>query len=338
VKLPLKTGLLGALLAWGIAMSEAHAQSLHVYLTPPPAGGDAATRRIFAELEQSGYVVAWATDGVSPCGAGARAEEARPPGAWISVELDAASHQAVARVCFWRAGASPELASTAAPAADHRQLALATVEALNGLLATPLPSAPAPAPPVAAPVPPPVPVPVPLPEPAPAAWLVHTSLAFDVFGGPPVIGAGVVFDVSLDSALSLELDSFVPLRASEVSGEQRELSLNVAWLRVGPRFSWQWAPVRLGVSLDAGAALLWAKARTTPPLVGTVDLAPAAIVSSGAWLEYPDESPLFFRIGGHVSRLLPSIELELGTGTALPFGEFLVDCGIGFGVRWDRAR
>jgi len=96
--------------------------------------------------------------------------------------------------------------------------------------------------------------------------------------------------------------------------------------------------VRLGVSLDAGAALLWAKAHTTPPLIGSVDVTQAAIISAGLWLDFPQTSLLYFRAGGHVSRLLPSIELELGGGAAQPFGEFLIDGGIGFGVRWDRSR
>jgi hypothetical protein len=326
---PLKAGLLGAALASSTVVSDVHAESLHVFLAPPPAASEAAMQHIFAELEQYGYAVTWAGDTSSPCVAGARAQ-APPPGAWISVDLDAGSNQTLTTICFWRGGASPELTTIAAPAADHRQLALATLEALNGLSAAPILHAPIPAP-IA-------PVVLPVRRAAPAAGLVQTSLAFDVLGGPPVVGAGVALDVSLDGALSLELDSFVPVRASVERGEQRELSLNVAWLRLGPRLSWQLAPVWLGVSLEAGAALLWAKARTTPPLIGTVDVAPAGIVSGGAWLEYPDESPLFLRVGGRVSRLLPSIELELGAGTAVPFGEFLIDCGIGLGVRWDRAR
>jgi len=329
VKGPLKCGLFRALFAWSTAVSTARADPIHVFLAPPPAAADAAMQRIFAELEQYGYVVAWAADTLSPC-MGRAPASATPSGAWISVDVDAASNHIVATVCSRMPGAAPEKASTSAPAADHRQLALATVEALNGLLAAPLPIMPVPAPLA--------PAPLPMREPAPAAWLVQASLAFDVFGGPPVIGAGVAFDVAIDSALSLELDSFVPVRASTEQGERRELSLNVAWLRFGPRLSWPLAPLRLGVSFDAGATLLWAKARATPPLIGTVDAAPAVIISSGAWLEYPGESPLFFRVGGRVSRLLPSIELELGAGTAQPFGEFLIDSGIGFGVRWDRAR
>lgn len=323
---PSRASRFGALLASSIVARDVQAQSLHVFLAPPPAAVDAAVQRISAELEQSGYDVVWATDSVSPCTAGARTQA--PPGAWISVEPDASSNQTLATICFWKPGASPERASIAAPVADHRQLALATLEALNGLLAAPIAHTTIPA------------LPSPALSPArdatPAAALAHTSLAFDVFGGPPVIGAGVALDVSLDPALSLELDSFVPLRASEERGQERELSLNVAWMRVGPRLSWQVAPVRLGVSFDVGAALLWARARTTPPLIGTVDVTPAAIVSGGAWLEYPAESAMFFRFGGRVSRLLPSVELELGTGAALPFGELLIDCGIGVGVRWGR--
>jgi len=331
---PLKPGLFGAVLVSSISVSDARAESLQVFLAPPPAAHEAAMQRIAAELEQYGYTVSWTIDTASPCLAGAR-DRAKPPGAWISVELDAGSDQTLATICFWRAGASPELASIAAPAADHRQLALAALEALNGLSAAPIAPVRFPAPLAAAAL---ASAPVPVRDAAPAAWLVQASLAFDVFGGPPVIGAGVSLDTPLDGALSLELDSFVPLRASVERGEQRELSLNVAWLRFGPLLSWQLAPVRLGVFLDAGAALLWAKARTTPPLIGSVEVAPAGIVSSGVWLEYPDESPLFVRAGCRVSRLLPSIELELGTGTARPFGELLIDSGIGLGLRWDRAR
>jgi hypothetical protein len=331
---PLKRGLFGAVLVWSSSVTNARAAALHVFLAPPPAAGEAGMQSISAELEQYGYAVSWASDATSPCMAGAR-DRAKPPGVWISVGLDAGSHQTLATICFWGSGASPELVSIAAPIADHRQLALATLEALNGLSAAPIVRVRFPAPAASDAL---ASAPSSVRDAASAAWLVQTSLAFDVFGGPPVIGAGVALDTPLDGALSLELDSFIPLRASVERGEQRELSLNVAWLRLGPRLSWQLAPVRLGASVDAGAALVWVKARTTPPLIGSVEVAPAGIVSSGVWLEYPDESPLFFRVGCRVSRLLPSIELELGTGTARPFGEFLIDSGIGFGLRWDRAR
>lgn len=323
-----KAGLLAGLLASSIAASDARAEALRVLLAPPPPAAGAAMQRIHAELEQYGYDVAWAIDAVTPCMAEPSARSSAP-GAWISVGLDASATRTLATICLSGPRASPEQTSIAAPLADPRQLALATLEALNGLLAPPIPPAPI-APPLAAPAPP-------AHRAAPTAALVQSSVAFDVLGGPPVIGAGVALDVSIEGALSLELDAFVPVRASVERGAQRELSLNVAWLRLGPRLSWRLAPFRLGVSLEAGAALLWAKARTTPPLIGTVDVAPAGIVSSGTWLEYPDASPLFFRVAGRVSRLLPSIDLELGTGTAVPFGEFLIDGGIGFGVRWDRA-
>jgi hypothetical protein len=325
----LKRGLFGAVsvvsLVVSLVVSDAHADPLHVFLAATPAAYDAAMRSILTELEQYGYVVSWATDASSPCRTGAPAPTT-PAGAWISIALDERSNQTLATICFWGSGASPELTSIAAPIPDHRQLALATLEALHGLSAPPLRPARSVVSLASAPLP--------VPDAAHAAALVQTSLAFDVFGGRPVIGVGVALDASLSRALSLELDSFVPVRASVEHGEHRELSLNVAWLRFGPHLSWQLAPVRLGVSLQAGGALFWVKARTTPPLIGAVDVAAAGLVASGVWLEYPEASPLFLRVGGRVSRLLPSIELELGAGATRPFGELLIDCGLAFGAHW----
>jgi hypothetical protein len=326
----LKLALVGAILGSILGAGEAWAQALHVFLTRPPAAGDEAMRRISAELERDGYVTSWTRD-ASPCRNAAPPAPPKLPSAWVSIEVEAGSGRLVATICFLGSGPPPALASVAAHVADQRQLAIGTLEALNGFLAAPIS---APARPVilraVASVPP--------PDPAFAGGFVRAGIVFDVLGGLPMSGAGVAFNASLHRELSLELETFAPLMGSMERGEQRELSLHVAWARFGPRLSSALGPFGLGVSLQSGAALLWAKARTTPPLIGSVDLTPAAIVSAGTWLEYPSASTLYFHVGGHVSRLLPSIELELGGGATQPFGQFLIDGGIGLGVRWDRAR
>jgi len=296
-----------------------------VHVAPPSAEGAEATSRTFVELQSEGYAVSWATDGASPCTNANNADVAPRGSAWIAVHVDAAAGTIVASLCFVALQGTFEATSIAAPADDPRRLALATVEALNGLRTRPPPRE---RPQVRT---------TEAIEPLPSALFAEPSMVLEAFGGRPLIGAGFGFNAAIQGTLRLQLDGFVPLRSSEARGDQRELSLNAAWARFGPHLALRSAPLLVGASLQAGLAVIWASARTTPPLVGTTDITQAALFSAGAWLECPDASAVYFRASANASHLLPTVELELGNGAAQPFGKLLVDLGIGVGVRWGLA-
>ena len=233
-------------------------------------------------------------------------------------------------MCYAAPGGGVDVASLRAPAEDPRRLALAAVEALNGLRAR-APAAgaravaPAPAPPAA----------MPSGERRSAALFASAVLVLQPAGGGPLVGSDVGVDVILGPHVALELSVFVPLRATEFRGVRRELSIEAAWARLGPRLAWALPPLRFGASAHVGPALIWASADTEDPsLLGTTEVARAAQVAGGLWLESPDDEVFYFRATAMASRLLPSIEVELGDGSVQRLGQVLLETGIGAGVRW----
>lgn len=316
--------LLGLTAVFSAALGSARAETLRVGVAR--SGAESATERLMAELQSEGYELSWlAADEAAPCG---RAEHvaARLPAAFVRLEHEPGAKLAEAVICYVRREQAFEQTSVSVAAGDDRRLALAVVEALNGLKAEPRTGGPAPSP-LAAP-------PVRTSRGADAAF-VDAALAMDAFGRLPLAGAGFGLNAALSEQLSLHLETFTSVHDGDRSGFERELSLGGAWARFGPRFSWRAARLRLGVSLAVGPALVWASARSkTPERIGTNARAGSALVSSGLWLECPIASVLFLRAGAHASRLLPSIELALGDGSFLPFGELLLDASLGFGVSW----
>ena len=324
--------LLGTL----VIASRAAAAEARVYLQSSVTSRGEHAGRLIAELQSDGYDVEWQPrNGRSPCEPMPRATLDPPDrrtSVWLDLASDSVSGELLLSICYVAPRARPERALLRVPADDPKRLALATVEALNGLAARPKL------------VPKPVVVPRSVERHAPgagvrlAALFVDAALALDVAGGRPLVGAVTGLEAALGERLSLELETFVPVRETTARGTDRELSLNIAWARLGPSVAWVVSPLRLGLSLQGGAALVWASAETTPPLIGTTEHTASAMLSAGAWLECPDTSLFYFRAAGRGSRLIPSIELELGSGATRSFGELLVEMNIGVGVRWDTVR
>jgi hypothetical protein len=320
------------------AAGDATAERARVTLQDSVAAHGQHATRLLAELQHDGYSVEWQPAGAgSPCSddlpqsAAPRPADARA-GAWIGLEAAAVPDQLLLTICHLGAGGAPEHVSLRVPADDPQRLALAAVEALNGLAAKPRPKAALLSTP-------------PLPEPrragsgvGVAALFASAALVVDASAGRPMVGASAGLAAPLSEPLSLELSAFVPFRQTTAQGVDRELSLGAAWARIGPRLAWVAAPLRLGLSLQGGPALIWASAETTPPLIGTTERTTSAMLSAGVWLECPDASTVHLRAAGRASRLVPSVELELGDGSRRSFGELLVEMDIGIGVRWDTAR
>lgn len=310
----------------GLAPGTARAETLSVAVARAGAEtASSATERLMAELQNEGYEPTWlAEDEAAPCG---RAEHvaARLPAAFVHLEHEPGAKLNVAVICYVRRQRAFEQTSVSATAGDDRRLALAVVEALNGLKAEPRASS-APTSNDAQPSR--------APSGANAAF-VGAALAMDATGRMPLAGAGLGLSSALGEDLSLQLETFTSVHDGDRGGLERELSMGAAWVRFGPRLSWRAVPLKLGVSLEAGPALVWASARSkNPERIGTNARAGSAIVSSGLWLECPIASMLFLRAGAHASRLLPSIDLVLGDGSLLPFGEVLLDVSLGLGLSW----
>jgi hypothetical protein len=313
--------------ALGCVTGVAAAEPLRVYVQTPPQAALDYGNRLFAELRSDGFAVeSPPRSSASPCDTG-NAPSPDLDAAWLELSFDAETNEIVTTLCYAAAGVL-ERASVRGDARDPKRLALATVEALNGLRARPNT--------IARPLQPPIRVRLPPPA-APAfnAVFSDAALAIEGAGGGPLVGVTLGLDAALRGPWSIAAEAFWPVRETEASAADRELSLGATWVRVGPRLELIATPLRLGVSAEAGPALVWASARATPPLLGTTERTAAAIFSGGLWLEVPSASPVYLRATGLVSRLVPSIELELGDGRVRSFGELLVETSIGAGVRWD---
>jgi hypothetical protein len=323
VKHLLSCWLLGMAAVFSAALGNARAEMLRVSVAR--SGADSATERLMAELQSEGYELSWLTvDEASPCG---RAEHvaARLPAAFVHLVREPGAKLVVAVICYVRRERAFEQTAISVAAGDDRRLALAVVEALNGLKAEPRARLLAM----------PLAVPPRRTSRGAGAAFIDAALVMDASSGLSLAGAGFGLNAALSERLSLHLETFSSVHDADTNGVERELSLSGAWARFGPRLSWRVAPLRLGVSLEAGPAVVWASARSkTPARIGTTARAGSAIVSSGLSLECPIAAVLFLRAGAHASRLLPSIELALGDGSFLPFGELLLDVSLGVGVNW----
>lgn len=311
-------------MSFALALGTARAETLRVAIGVPTRDGLEATNRLVAELRSAAYELSWFEPGRgSPCAGGSALLELPPPAALIELEHQPESGVVLAVICYVRGARAFEQTSIDVPAGDPTRLALAVVEALNGLGAQPLPRRQAPFVVIAPDLPP------------SRAAFAEAALATDAIGKFSILGARLALQANVSERFGVQLEAFVPVREGEVSGADRDLSLRAAWAAVGPRLSWITPPLRFGFTITAGPTLVWVSARTnTAERVGTTSTTSAAIISSSVWLEYPSDAALYLRAGGHVSRLLPSVEVALGDGSFQPYGELLLDVGLGLGVRW----
>jgi hypothetical protein len=292
-----------------------------------------ALERLLAELRSDGFVAQLVReDEPPPCAPEATQARLNPgtldtPFAGIELARDSTGARLLARVCLVPAS---ERAVVDAPVQESDRLALAAVEALNGLSASPRRARPpaSEAPPPRAP---------PKRVDAPATLNVAALLALQPIAGRPLAGTSVGVEHSVQPNVALGLEVFIPLLASSADGPDRQLSIAAAWARAGARahVSLEW--LKLGASLQTGMSLIWARASTRDPaLIGGAEFAKAAIVSGGLWLQSPAESTLFVRLSVQASRLLPSARVELGGGRAQAFGDLFTELGLGLGLRWSR--
>jgi hypothetical protein len=324
----------GLILSIAFAAVTASAQSRPARVFVQASARDRGTlERFVAELRSDGFDVQLvAAEEPSPCAADATDAPPDPgrhetPFAGIELGRAASGARLVARLCHVPA---PGRALLSAPVEDSDRLALAVVEALNGLTASPTRVRPAvsEASPRRAP-----------PEPisAPSALNAAAVLVLQPTRGRPLAGASIGVEHAVHSNVALGLEVFMPLLASSVDGPDRELSIAAAWARLGARAHTSLSWLKLGASLHTGMSLIWATARTRDPaLIGGAEFAKAALVSGGLWLESPSESPFFLRASVQASRLLPSARVELGGGRVQPFGDLFTELGLGFGLRWSR--
>jgi hypothetical protein len=333
VKQAPRYGAIFVVLAIELSAGSARGATARVYLHD---SGLEQPSRLLEELRSDGYEVRQVSTDASPCtiqppAPAMPAPTESEPTAWITIELNQASGELVAAICYVAPRGAPERTVLRVPADDPRRFALATVEALNGLAARPRrleETRAASAPPA---------------ERAAAlgagmsALAVNAALEVDAAGGRPLVGTLVGLDTDLGEGLSLSLEIFGSVQQTTARGRDRELSLGAAWARLGPRMSWVARPLRLGLSLQAGAALVWARAETTPPLIGTTEQTAAALLATGFSLECPADTLFYLRAAGGATRLVPSVELALGDGLSRSFGELLIEMNLGVGVRWDTA-
>lgn len=326
---------LGLMVAIALGALRAPAQTRPTRVLVQAAARDQATlERLIAELRSDGFEAQpVAMEEPPPCAPEARRAPPRPdeqdtPYAGIEIERDASGARLVARLCHVPA---PERAVVSAPVEDSGRLALAAVEALNGLTASAGRAAPAPreVSPERA---------LSAPSAARVALNATALLVLQPLGGRPFAGTSVGVEHALHPDLALELEVFMPIVASAADGPDRELSTAAAWARFGARTQASLPWLKLGASLQAGWALIWATARSRDPaLVGGTELAKAAVLSAGLSLESPDDSLLYLRATSQVSRLVPSARVELGGGRVQDFGNLLLEIGLGVGVRWPPA-
>jgi hypothetical protein len=170
---------------------------------------------------------------------------------------------------------------------------------------------------------------------APLALDATALLVLQPSGGRPLMGTSVGLAHGVEPRLALALEVFMPIGAISADGADRELSIAAAWARFGARAHTSLAWLTAGASLHTGVALVWATARTRDPsLIGGTELAKAAVLGAGIWLEWPRDSLVYLRATAQAARLLPSARVELGGGNSQEFGNLLVEIGLGIGVRW----
>jgi hypothetical protein len=322
--------------------ANAHAADVTVSIQYADEPEREIAERLVSELSSEGYVVeSRAADEPTPCdasgaklvsiGAGAKA--------WIRLGEDASGETVVATICYLGSLPFLQQASSSAPKSDPRKLALAAVEALNGLRSK---------------------VPPPAPEPehgaardaAPEAPDTKNSAASRdeatlrnavMVGGAVVLGVPdfpVVPAVTTSANLgitpstALLVDALWPVGGAELESADVVATVRTAWLRIGPRLGWGTGDFALSGAALAGPALTWATAVAHPPKAGAADVTAGVVISLKALVEYPRRTPIFALASASASALLPAVRVKLDESVSEPLGAFPFEASIGLGVRW----
>jgi hypothetical protein len=295
-------------------------------------------RRLLSELESEGYAVEIRPGSeLSPCEAdGTEAVTvAREAHAWINLSVSPANDDTtVASICYLGSLPLLQRATASAPRADPGQLAVATAEALNGLRSKlpPVVREAAAAPPAEIPL-----SAAALPNPSRSllnSVAIGPAVLFNAPDHPAVPAVVLHANLGWNDAAALAIDALLPTTGAELASPQVTATLRTAWLRLGPRLAWQSGDFKLAGALLAGPALSWATAVARTPRVGTAAVAAGAVLSLGAVVEYPAQSPVFARVSGSASALVPNLRLKLGDGYTAPRGGWPLDAAIALGVRF----
>jgi hypothetical protein len=297
--------------------------------------------RLASELTSEGYAVeSNATDEPTPCdvngaklmsvGTGARA--------WIRLgEEPQGGETVVATICYLGALPFLQQASSSAPKSDPRMLALAAVEALNGLRSKVPPLAPEKereAPKAVQPV-----APV-TKEPSARTEALQNSVTLGgavMLNAPefpvvPAVTTGANLGITRSSAILV--DALFPVGGAELESPDVTATVRTAWFRMGPRLRWAAGDVDISGALLAGPAVSWATADARAPYVETADVTAGAVVSLEAIVEYPRRTPIFAVAGVSASALLPGIHVKLDESVPEPLGAFPLEASLGLGARW----
>jgi hypothetical protein len=299
--------------------------------------------RLVSELSSEGYVVeSKAVEEPTPCdvngaklvsvGTGARA--------WIRLGEDpAGSETVVATICYLGALPFLQQASSSAPKSDPRMLALAAVEALNGLRS----KVPAHSPEEAREAPP-------AEQPAVPVTKKTSERAEDAaprnsvtLGGAvmlnapefPVVPAFITgANLGIAPSAALSIDALLPVGGAELESPDVTAKVRTAWFRLGPRLHWAAGDFDISGALLAGPAVSWATAEARAPLAGTTDVTAGAVVSVKTNIDYPRRTPIFAFLGASASALLPGIRVKLDGSVSEPLGAFPLEASVGLGARW----
>ena len=300
-------------------------------------------RRVASELASEGYAVDLGdTPEPSPCDPNAPrlASIPRDARAWIRLAPDPAdAERVVAFICFLGAQPLLQQAVPSAPRSNGEQLALAAAEALNGLRVRlpPVQNAPRRPPPS---------------EPSPRAPLapdarverVPKRVVDSLVLGPGIVRSFPDFPTTLGisargtlgivPSLGLVIDVFVPATSGELASDAVTAEIRATWVRVGPRLGWELGDFELSAAALAGPAFTWATATAVPPRQGAADVSAGAILTLGAFLQYPARSALFGAASVSGSALLPAPRVHLADAARAPRGYFPLEASLGLGVRW----
>jgi len=339
-KSSLRSSVPAFLLATTLA-ANAHAADVTVSIQYADELEREVAERLASELSSEGYVVeARAADEPIPCDANGTKLVSIGVGAkaWIRLGEDASGETIVATICYLGSLPFLQQASSSAPKSDPRKLALAAVEALNGLRSK---------------------VPPPAPEPPrttgdtrPAERVGKAPVRLSVgsrpensvtLGGAAVLNApqfplvpGITTGANLgiSSSLALFFDALWPVGGAELASPEVTATVRTAWLRMGPRLRWTAGDFDLSGAALAGPALSWATAVAEPPRVGRADVTAGAVLTVKALVEYPRRSSIFALVSASASALLPGVRVELADDASAPLGAWPLEASVGLGARW----
>lgn len=298
-------------------------------------------RRIASELASEGYTVEVSTTSEpSPCDPQRSKLVSVPRGTktWIRLAADPANADTiVASICYLGAQPFLQQAAPSAPRAEGQKLAVATAEALNGLrsLLPPIEGGSEPAAPPEVTAPPRESGPTVTGAPGFVNSVVLAATIVwnlpDFPAAPGVSGRGTL---GITRSMSFAIDAFVPVAGRELSSQEMVAHVRTAWVRVGPRFHAAAGDFELSAAALAGPSVTWATAEALTPRVGTADVTAGAVLTLGAFVEYPRSAAVFACASASASALLPGVRVNLGD-TAPPRGAFPLETSVGFGARWE---